>query len=127
MAGFFKELFSGIASVIEETADNVSAFFKRIRLGNKIKETQKNKVKLFCNLGELVYNLQMSGVINVKQCEGMCEEISEYDEKLRLLTEAEAKFAKSVEYKSDLPDIPTPDTAVCTDNEDDFGVPSSDL
>ena len=127
MAGFFKELFSGIASAIEETADNVSAFFKRIRLGNKIKETQKNKVKLFCNLGELVYNLQMSGAINVEQCEGMCEEISAHDEKLRLLTEAEAEFAKSVECKSDLPDISTPDTAVCTDNEDDFGVPSSDL
>ena len=97
MAGFFKELFSGIASAIEETADDVSVFFKRIRLGSKIKETQKNKVKLFCNLGELVYNLQMSGVINVKQCEGMCEEISEHDEKLRLLTEAEAEFAKQTQ------------------------------
>ena len=127
MAGFFKELFSGIALTIEEMADNVSAFFKRRRVGNKIKGTQKNKMKLFCNLGELVYNLHMNDIINIEQCKGLCDEITAHNETLRLLIESEADFEKYTGINSDLPEIQAPDIAVCTDNEDDFGVPSSDL
>ncbi len=138
MTGFFKELGSGIKAVAKDVSENVKVYFKRIMLGSMIKETQKNKVKMYQNLGELVYTLQSGGTIDIEQCRGMCSEITSYNTRLRELTEAARDDDLKIELLTPVPEIKdvtdeksdeqtASDTAVCTDNEDDFAEPSTDL
>lgn len=71
----------------------------KAKINAQIQSVQKNKMNMFRNLGELVYNLHINGVISIEQCEGMCNEITSYNDTIAELQ----KLAEEIEMKKNAP------------------------
>ena len=71
----------------------------KAKINAQIQSVQKNKMNMFRNLGELVYNLHINGVISIEQCEGMCNEITSYNDTIAELQ----KLAEEIEMKKNMP------------------------
>ncbi len=71
----------------------------KAKINAQIQSIQKNKMNMFQNLGELVYNLHINGVISIEQCAGMCNEITSYNDTIEELQ----KLAEEIEMKKNAP------------------------
>ncbi len=101
MAGFFDKVVAGFDKGVTSVSEGSKNFVEKAKINTQMQETQKNKMNMFRSLGELVYNLHMSGVIQVEQCQGMCNEITSLNAKIeecqRQIADLEAKkLASSV-------------------------------
>lgn len=85
MANFFEKMVAGIDKGVTSMKDGSKTLVDKARLNTQIQEIQKNKKTMFTNLGELVYNLQVSGVIDIEQCRGMCNEVTSFDAQIEQL------------------------------------------
>lgn len=86
-------------------------FLDKAKINSQIQNIQKNKTNLFQNLGELVYNLHINGVISVEQCAGMCNEITSQNNTIAELQ----KMIEELEMKKNLPvyEAPAAPKSVC--------------
>lgn len=129
MSDFFEKALTGITGAARAVTDSLTYLLKKTRIKKRIQDTQYKKMQMLRNLGELVYNLHMSGDLSVDECVPMCDKITSYSEVIKeLQTKAQEiedmKIAPAVEEK---PQIPEPDTAVCTDINDETDPTSAEM
>lgn len=129
MSDFFENLLTEITGGVKTVSDSLTYLLKKTRIKKQIKDTQYKKMQMLRNLGELVYNLHMSGEVSVEECVPMCDKITSYSEMIKeLQTKAqeieEMKITPSVK---DTTQISEPDTAVCTDNNDETDAASAEM
>lgn len=129
MSDFFEKVLTGITGGAKAVSDSLTYLLKKTRIKKQIKDTQYKKMQMLRNMGELVYNLHMSGELSVEECVPMCDKITSYSEMIKeLQTKAqeieEMKITPAIE---DTPQISEPDTAVCTDNNDETESASTEM
>ncbi|MBQ3124195.1 MAG: hypothetical protein IJC09_02070 [Clostridia bacterium] len=129
MSDFFEKVLTGITGVMRTVADSLTYLLRKTRIKKQIKDTQYKKMQMLRNLGELVYSLHMSGDLSVDECAPMCDKITSYGEEIKELQSKakeieEQKIAPADEEK---PQLPMPDTAVCTDNPDETDTSSAEM
>lgn len=129
MSDFFEKVLTGITGAARAVTDSLTYLLKKTRIKKRIQDTQYKKMQMLRNLGELVYNLHMSGDLSVDECAPMCDKITSYSEQIKELQSKareieEQKIAPAVEAT---PQIPEPDTAVCTDNSDETDASSAEM
>lgn len=82
MAGFFDKVVAGFDKGVTSVSTNSKNFVEKAKMNTAIQEAQRDKINLFKNLGELVYNLYISGVAEIEQCNGIYKEITALNEKI---------------------------------------------
>ena len=99
MANFFEKVVAGIDKGVSSAKEGSKTFVEKARLNTQIQEVQKNKMTMLRNLGELVYNLQVSGVIDIEQCRGMCDEVTSFNSQIEQLQQQ----VEDLELKKNVP------------------------
>lgn len=85
MAGFLDKVVVGINKGVNSVSEGSKLIVERANINTQIKETEKQKNILLQNMGALVYNLQVSGEIEIPHCTGMCSEITTLDQNILAL------------------------------------------
>lgn len=76
MAGVFDKMVVGINRGINAVSENSKLVIEKAQINTAIQDTEKEKEHIYRAMGELIYNLQISGEISVNQCGNMCDEIA---------------------------------------------------
>lgn len=84
MAGFFDRVVVGLSKGITTVSEGSKVLVEKAKLNTKISELQKNKSKIFNEIGVLVYNLQKNGEIHVEQCSELIGQINSYDDEINV-------------------------------------------
>lgn len=82
MAGVFDKMVVGINKGINAVSENSKVMIEKAQVNTAIQDAEKEKKRIYMELGELVYNLHVSGKINIEQCHGMCIEIKKLDSRI---------------------------------------------
>lgn len=85
MARFFDKVVLGLNKGVNTISEGSKIIVEKANLNACIREAEKEKNDLLQNMGALVYNLQVSGEIRIKQCEEICNEIPEIEKKIEAL------------------------------------------
>lgn len=85
MAGFFDKVVVGLNKGVNTVSEGSKLIVEKANLNTQIKDTEREKNRLFQNMGTLVYNLHTNGEIEIEQCIGMCNEISSIEQKIMAL------------------------------------------
>lgn len=99
MANFFEKMVAGIDKGVSSVKDGSKTFVDKARLNTQIQEVQKKKIAMLTNLGELIYNLQVNGVVDIEQCRGMCNEVTVFNEQIEQLQQQ----VEDLEAKKNVP------------------------
>ncbi len=76
MASFLDQVVGNIAKGVDSAKEGSKLFIEKAKINNQIQDIEREKNQLIINMGNLVYNLQSSGEINIEQCSGICQEIT---------------------------------------------------
>lgn len=85
MARFFDKVVLGLNKGVNTISEGSKIIVEKANLNACIREAEKEKSDLLQNMGALVYNLQVSGEIRIKQCEEICNEIPEIEKKIEAM------------------------------------------
>lgn len=87
MAGWLDGIVGGIAKGVDSAKEGSKLFVEKAKINTQIQDVVKEKNQLIINMGSLVYNLQSNGEINIEQCAGICESISQLNQQIAGLQE----------------------------------------
>lgn len=82
MAGVFDKMVVGINRGINAVGENSKLMVEKAQINTAIHDAEKEREHIYRDMGELVYNLQADGVINISQCQNMCSEILKLNNKI---------------------------------------------
>ena len=82
MAGFFDRFVDEINKGINSVSESSKQFIEKTNINTRIRETEREMSQLYCNLGNLVYNLYKSGQVNISQCTEMYNVIKSCEDRL---------------------------------------------
>lgn len=80
MAGFIDKVVVGINKGVNSVSEGSKLIVEKAKLNTQIQDIEKEKNQLLINMGKLVYNLQMSGEIQIEQCAGICDGITQAEQ-----------------------------------------------
>lgn len=85
MAGLFDRVVVGLNKGINSVSEGSKIMVEKAQINTQISDAEREKNKLFQNIGVLIYNLQTAGEINVAQCTEICDVISDIDRNIEAL------------------------------------------
>ncbi len=85
MAAVFDKMVMGINRGISTVSENSKIMIEKAQINTAMQDIEKRKERTYRDMGELVYNLQVAGEIDIAQCKGMCDEIMGLNNKMREL------------------------------------------
>lgn len=89
--GFMDKVAVGFNKGVAAVSENSKGIVEKAKLNKQIYDIEKRRNVLLNNMGELIYNLQAAGTIQIQQCEEVCTEIDKCSEQiLRLKKELNA-------------------------------------
>lgn len=83
MAGFLDKVVVGINRGVNSVSEGSKTFVEKAKINTQIQDLEREKNQLLINMGNLVYNLQINGEINIPQCVGICEEITRFNSSIK--------------------------------------------
>lgn len=85
MAGILDKMVVGINRGINTVSENSKYMLEKAQINTAIQDAERERERIYRNMGELVYNLQSGKEINITQCESMCSEILNINNKIEEL------------------------------------------
>jgi len=85
MAGLFDKVVVGLNRGINSVSEGSKTMIEKAQLSTQIADLEKERTRLFQNIGNLIYNLQNAGTIEIEQCKGLCEEIARINDNIDTL------------------------------------------
>ena len=82
MAGLFDKVVVGLNKGVNSVSEGSKSLIEKAKINTQIQDLEKEKNKLLINMGNLIYNLQQSGDVQIEQCGGICAEISNYNDQI---------------------------------------------
>lgn len=82
MSAFFDKAVMSLHRFGSTVGSAFGSFVRKARINAAAAEAQRSKEGLFRNLGELLYNMQQSGAIDLDRCVGICDEITAVSDKI---------------------------------------------
>lgn len=117
MAGFLDKVVVGINKGVNSVSEGSKNLVEKAKLNVQIQETEAERNNIIQNMGNLIYNLHVSGELQIEQCVPMCGEISALNQKIADLQEQirviEASKAQPAAYQPQPAAAPVNTGAVC--------------
>lgn len=126
MSEFLEKVLTVLSKSVSIISNALTYSLKKVRIRKQIKGIQEKKITMQRNLGELIYNLQMGGTVDISECVPICDRITEYGAKISALQAEEKRMEeeKFTPKEEKCPQLQSEDTSLCTDITEDFDLTS---
>ncbi len=82
MANIFDKMVVGINKGVNTVSEGSKMLVEKAKLNTQIQDYEKERARLYQDIGTFIYNLQTSGEINIPQCNDMCDEVTVLGKKI---------------------------------------------
>lgn len=114
MAGFFDKVVMGINKGVNTVSEGSKLIAEKAKLNLQLQDAEKEKAKLFQNIGMLVYNLQKNEEIHIEQAEAMLGEVDAVIEKADGIRAKLKALDAEKEQANTATAVPLQDGVVCS-------------
>lgn len=90
MAGLFDRVVVGLTNGVNTVTEGSKQVVAKAQINTRIQQIERERNDIATSMGNLIYNLTLSGEIHIEQCDAMCVEIKNCNDKIAEL-QAELK------------------------------------
>lgn len=82
MARVFDKMVVGINKGINAVGESSKLMIEKAQLNTVLQDAEKERRRIYMEMGELVYNLHKKGEIYIENCQVMCDEIKNVNKRI---------------------------------------------